>query len=272
MPRISIGDGLLYYERHGTGFPILLVTGLSGHAQFWRDQLPAFAKSFEIITHDLRGFGQSDPPPFGFTVERSAGDVIGLMDALRIEKAHIIGHSAGGAMAQVLAIEHPQRVASIVLAATWAKADAYFRRLFGLRKEILLRLGAAAFVQTNSLLFYPSQYIARNNEKLRQVEAQSLALLASPETIVNRIDALLAFDRSEDLARVRTPALVMATQDDLVTPAYFAEELARRIPGAEAKFFAQGGHYFTQILAREFNQAVLPFLIAHTPDQPETSR
>jgi aminoacrylate hydrolase len=57
----------------------------------------------------------------------------------------------------------------------------------------------------------------------------------------------------------------MATQDDLVTPAYFTEELARRIPGAEAKFFAQGGHYFTQVIAREFIHALKPFLAAHTP-------
>lgn len=269
MPRISIGDGHLYYERHGAGFPVLLVSGLNGYAQFWRDQLPAFTRSFEVVVHDHRGVGQSDPPPCGFTIERLAGDVIALMDALELRKAHLVGHSAGGAIAQVLAIEHPERLASVVIAASWTRPDAYFRRLFGLRKEILLRLGPAAYVQANSLLLYPSRYIARNNEKLRQLEAQSLAIFSSPEVVTNRIDAILAFDRSGDLGRIRVPSLVLAAQDDLVTPAYFSEELVRLIPGAEAKFFPQGGHNLTQVTAREFNQAVLPFLAAHTPAAPE---
>jgi aminoacrylate hydrolase len=265
MPRISIGDCYLYYERYGAGFPVLFITGLGGYADYWRDQIPAFAKSFDVIVHDHRGIGQSDHTRCPFTVERLAADVIGLMDALGLDRAHIVGHSTGGAIAQVLAIEHPERLASIVLAATWTKADAYFRRLFALRKEILGRLGPASYVQANTLFLYPSHYIARNNEELRRLEAQALATFSAPEIVSNRIDAILAYNRTEELSLIRTPTLVAAAQDDLVTPSYFSEELARRIPGAEAKFFPQGGHYFTQVAWREFNQAVLPFLGAHTP-------
>jgi aminoacrylate hydrolase len=265
MPRVSIGDCHLYYERHGTGFPVLFVSGLNGTAAYWREQLPAFVKRFEVVLHDHRGVGQSDHSRISYTVERIAGDVIQLMDVLGIDKAHVVGHSTGGAIAQVLAIEHPARLASIVVAASWTKADAYFRRLFALRKEILARLGPPSYLQASSLLLYPAFWIARNNEKLRQLEAQALATFAPPEVAMARIDAVLAFDRTADLARIRTPALVVAAQDDIVTPAYFSEELARLIPGAEAKFFAQGGHCFTQVMAREFNQAVLPFLEAHTP-------
>jgi aminoacrylate hydrolase len=271
MPRISIGNCELYYERHGAGFPVLLVTGLAGTAQYWHDQIPAFSRSFEVIVHDHRGMGESDPATCGATMERLAADVIGLMDALKLDKAHVVGHSAGGAVAQILAVEHPQRLASAVIAASWSKADAYFRRLFALRKEILVRLGPATYVQANTLLLYPSEYIARNHEKLRHAEAQALANFSQPEHMMSRIDAILAFDRSAQLGRIRTPTLVVAAQDDLVTPAYFSEELARRIPGAEAKFFAQGGHYFTQVLPRDFNQAVLPFLIAHTLAQARAS-
>ena len=272
MPRISVDDGQIYYERYGAGFPVLLITGLTGYADYWRDQVPSLARSFEVIIHDQRGVGQSDPAVGSATIERLAADVIGLMNALGVGKAHVIGHSAGGAAAQVLAIEHAERFASMVVAASWSKADAYFRRLFGLRKELLLRLGPAMYVQANSLFLYPSAYVAQHNEKLRQLEARSLATFPSPETVMSRIDAILAFDRTEDLGRIRIPSLIMAAQDDLVTPAYFSEELIRRIPGAEAKFFAQGGHYFNQVMAREFNQAVLPFLAAHTPSEGVTSR
>jgi aminoacrylate hydrolase len=266
MPRISIGDCHLYYERHGVGFPVLFITGLGGYAAYWRDQIPAFSKRFEVIVHDHRGVGQSDHTRIQFTVERLAQDVIGLMDALGLDKAHVVGHSTGGAIAQVLAIEHPHRLASMVVAASWTKADAYFRRLFQLRKEILSRLGPASYLQANTLFLYPSFYVARNNEKLRQLEAQGLATVSPTEIILSRIDAILAFDRTAELGRIRTPTLVVAAQDDAITPAYFSEELARLIPGAEAKFFPQGGHCFNQVMPREFNHAVLPFLAAHTPE------
>jgi len=271
MPRISIGDCHLYYERHGAGYPVLFVTGLAGHAQYWKDQIPSFSRNFEVIVHDHRGMGESEAASCSSTIERMARDVIALMDGLGIARAHVIGHSAGGAVAQVLAIEHPQRLASITVAASWPKADAYFRRLFALRKEILLRLGASAYVQTNTLLLYPADYIARNNEKLRLDEAQALANFASPERVLSRIDAILAFDRTADLGRIRTPTLIMGAHDDIVTPAYYSEDLARRIKGAEVKFFPHGGHYFNQVQPREFNQAVLPFLSAHTPAEARAS-
>jgi aminoacrylate hydrolase len=265
MPRISIGDCHLHYERHGGGFPVLFISGLTGYGAFWRDQVPSFAKTFEVVLHDQRGIGQSDHSRIAYTVERLAADVVQLMDALGIAKAHVVGHSTGGAIAQVLAIEHPERLASMVVAASWTKADAYFRRLFALRREILGRLGSATYLQASTLFLYPSFWISRNNERLRQLEAQALSTFSSPEIIMSRIDAILAFDRTAELKRIRTPTLVIAAQDDVVTPAYFSEELARLIPSAEVKFFPQGGHCFTQVMCREFNQAVLPFLMAHTP-------
>ena len=250
MPRIVIGDGALYYERQGVGFPVMLVSGLSGFASFWADLVPSFAKSFDLVTHDHRGIGQSDLTRSGFTVDRMAADVLGLMDALEIERAHIVGHSTGGAIAQTLAIEQPKRVASIVLSACWTKPDAYFRRFCGLRKDILLRLGPSAYVQSNSLFLYPGWWVARNNERSRQ--AQTLAVFPPTEVAASRLDAILAFDRTAQLGQIKTPALVVGAEDDIITPAYFSEELARLIPGAEIKIFPRGGHSLTQVRPREF--------------------
>jgi aminoacrylate hydrolase len=266
MPRIKIGEFSLYYERHGMGFPVLFISGLAGFGSFWQDQVAAFAKKFEVVIHDQRGIGRSDEcDRIGLTVERMAADVVGLMDGLGIRRAHIVGHSTGGAIAQVLAIEQPNRVASIVLSATWSKVDAYFRRHFWLRREILQRLGPSSYLQATTLFMYPPAWIARNNERLRQLEAQALAGFAPADTVAARIDAILAFDRTSELSRIRAPALVIGAEDDVVTPSYFCEELARLIPGAEVKIFPRGGHYLNQVRAREYNNAVLPFLAAHTP-------
>ncbi len=265
MPRISIGDCSLYYERHGMGFPAVFISGLGGFGSFWKDQVAAFGKRFEVIIFDHRGIGQSDESRIGYTVERMATDVVKLLDRLDIKRCHIVGHSTGGAVAQILAIEHPNRLASVVLSATWTKADAYFRRLFTLRKELLQRLGPNIYLQAATLVLYPSWWVARNNERLRQEEAQNLAAFAPTEIVASRIDAMLAFDRTSELERIKTPTLVVGAEDDIVTPAYFSEELARLIPAAEVKLFPRGGHFFTQVRAREFNNAVLPFLVAHTP-------
>src|SRR5258707_6337593 len=265
MPRIAIGDCQLYYERHGAGFPVIFVSGLSGYAAYWRDQVAVFAKRYEVIVHDHSGIGQSDHSRISYTVDRMAADVIELMDALGLDRVHLVGHSTGGAIAQILALEHPKRLASIVVTASWTKADAYFRRLFALRKEILLRLGPAAYLQSATLFLYPSWWVAKYNEPFPQAEAQNLATFSSPEILASRIDAILAFDRTADLQRIRTPSLIVGCEDDIVTPSYFSEELARLIPGAEVKMFARGGHCFPQVTARDFNHAVLPFLTAHSP-------
>jgi aminoacrylate hydrolase len=265
MPRISIGEYSLYYERHGLGFPVLFISGLGGFGSFWKDQVPAFARRFEVVTFDHRGIGQSDESRVGYTIDRMAVDVIKLLDRLEIGRSHIVGHSTGGAIAQILAIEHSNRLASVVLSATWTKADAYFRRLFTLRKELLQRLGASVYLQASTLILYPSWWVAQNNERLRQEEAQNLADFAPTEIVASRIDAMLAFNRTTELERIKTPTLVVGAEDDLVTPSYFSEELARLIPGAEVKLFPRGGHFLPQLRAREFNNAVLPFLASHTP-------
>jgi len=95
-------------------------------------------------------------------------------------------------------------------------------------------------VQATTLFLYPSWWIAKNNEKLRHMEAQNLANFPQTEIAMSRIDAILAFDRTEQLARIKTPTLVVGAEDDIVTPAYFSEELARLIPGAEIKIFPRG--------------------------------
>ncbi|HEY7991666.1 MAG TPA: alpha/beta fold hydrolase [Stellaceae bacterium] len=264
MPRISIGDCQLYYERHGHGFPVMFASGLGGHASFWREQVPAFARSFDVIVHDQRGIGQSDATRMAYTVEGNATDMIALMDALSIERAHIIGHATGSAVATVLAIEHPERLASVVLSAGWARQDPFLRRVYALRRDLLTQLGPAAYIQASTVMLYPPSWIAKNNEALRQMESQQLAGFKQ-DIVLSRIDALLAFDRSDELSRIKTPTLVIAAEDDFVIPSYLSEELARLIPGAEAKFFSHGAHCFMQVSPREFNQAVMPFLEQHTP-------
>lgn len=265
MPRMTVGDCSLFVERHGTGHPVLMISGLSGLASYWEPQISAFSRDFSVVLHDHRGVGQSDHVVMKYTVERMAQDVVQLMATLGIERAHIVGHSTGGAIAQVMALDHPERVTSLVIAGGWPRPDAFFRRQFLMRKQILRGLGPEGYVQAASLSLYPQSWIANNDEALLAEEAQLIANFPPVEIMISRIDAIQAFDRSKELGRIKAPTLIVGAADDNVTPLYYSECLARAIPNAELKMFAAGGHCFSRIMARDFNQAVLPFLQANTP-------
>lgn len=265
MKHLSLGELGLHVERTGDGFPVVLISGLNGLARYWSEQVPFLADHFSVIVHDQRGVGGSDGRHGACTIEEMGADVIALLDALEIARAHVIGHSTGGAIAQWLAIHHPKRVAALVLMSSWSKPDAYSRRFFLLRRKILETLGPQAYIEANSLSIFPAAWIAANEAALAVQEAQYAATFPRIETMVNRIDAILGFDCSGDLGRIKAPTLIVTADDDIVVPCYCGEALSRGIPGAELKIFPHGGHCFNRVVPREANHALLPFLTANTP-------
>ena len=265
MPYISLGDFGLHVEQSGSGFPLILISGVTGLAQQWREQAPFLADSFSVVLHDQRGVGASDPGSPTCSIEQMAADVVALMDALDIRRAHLVGHATGGSVAQCIAIDHPKRVAALAVISGWAKPDAYFRRLFLNRRRILEGLGPLAFLENASLNLFPADWIAANDAALAVQEAQYAATFPGVETMLHRIDAVLGFDRSSELSRIAAPTLVMTAADDAVVPLYLVQALTRAIPRAELKIFPSGGHGFSRLYPREFCHAILPFLRAHTP-------
>lgn len=263
MPLLKLDGFELYYEAHGEGPPLLLVSGLGGLADYWRPQLAEYAKRFTVIVHDHRGMGASTHDRITYSVAQMADDVIRLMDALRIDCAHIVGHSTGGAIGQVLALDHPERVARLVLYATWTRADAFMRRVFDARKELLEKAGAAAYVRGTAALVFPPWWINEHAAAIEEADRRTIARFPIAEIVLSRCDAILAFDRSADLHRIAAPTLVVCAEDDYLTPAYFSREIASLIPGAELRLMPRGGHVCSQTRPEEFDGIVLPFLLAH---------
>lgn len=261
MPRAKVGDIEIAYERHGEGPAVMLVSGLGGVGSYWKPQIEAFSRSFTVITHDHRGTGQSTRFEGEYSVDILAADALGLMDALGIERARFVGHSTGGAIAQTLAIEHPARVQSMVQYASWTKADGHVRLCFFVRRSLLRDSGALAYIKATPLFLMPNWWIRDNEETLEKAATDTVSSFPSVEIADARIDAVLAFDRTEQLDTIHTPTLVLCARDDILTPPYYSEELARRIPGAELVMLEKGGHACSQTTPAEFNKAVLPFLL-----------
>jgi aminoacrylate hydrolase len=263
MPVAAAGGAEIYYEVHGQGDPVLLVPGLSGLGSYWQPQLAEFGRRYRVVVHDHRGTGRSSRSRIAYSVEQMTEDLIAVMDAVGIARAHLVGQSTGGAIGQVVAIDHPDRVRSLVLSSTWTRADAFFRRCFAARKAILLGEGPAAYAQASALFIYPNWWISANADRLARDEQAGLATFPPVEIVASRIDAILAFDRTAALGQIRAPTLVICARDDHLTPAYFSEELAKTIPGAALALLDRGGHAASQISAGEWNRLVLEFLEAH---------
>lgn len=260
MPKANIGDAEIYYEEHGKGEPLLLVPGLGGVGVYWKPNLPALSAKYRVIVHDHRGTGQSTHSRIKYSVDQMTDDLVKLMDHLKIDSAHLVGHSTGGAIGQTMAIKHPQRLKRMVLFATWTKADFFFRHLFSVRRDVLTKIGPEAYVKAGTLFLFPPWWIQKNEKMLAEREALSVQHFPPVEVVASRIDGIVAFDRSAELGRIETPTLVLCAKDDAITPAYFSEELANKIAGAKLQILPDGGHCASEAVPEPFNKAVLDFL------------
>jgi len=115
MPHMNVGDTKVHYEVHGSGEPLLLITGLCGDLTSWKKALPLLDREFEVITIDNRGAGKTEHPGRPFTMEDLADDSSGLLEGLGIKKAHVLGASMGGNVAQELTLRHPEQVYTLTL-------------------------------------------------------------------------------------------------------------------------------------------------------------
>jgi aminoacrylate hydrolase len=267
MPIIHANGIDQEYEWHSiegsSQIPIALVAGMGGSRSYWKPQISDFAKNHPVLAYDQRGTGGSAAIKVE-SIEQLAIDFIGLLDALKLEKVHFVGHSTGGAIGQVIAIRYPERLASLVLYASVHKADHYRHRVWGLRKQILEAMGPEVYAKTTSLFFYPPEFTNAHHEELLAVEARTAQFeLSSPEIMGSRIESILQFDVVADLGKIKTPTLVICSEDDLLTPAYFSQEMATLIPNAKLVLFQKGGHAYSRSNPEQFNQLVLDFIDQH---------
>lgn len=266
MQSIDIGDAELAVWRDGAGDPVFLVSGLGGRAAFWSELVPALSPCFEVITHDHRGTGASTKSKIDYSVPQMAGDVLKLMDALKISQTSMVGHSTGGAIAQYLALNHPDRLNRMVLSATWAGPSPYFQALFDLRAQVLREAGAEAYLIDGILRAYPADTLSDNPELLSGTTVERLASFPGEDIELSRIAAVMAHDLRDQVSNITVPTMVIAAADDQITPVGFSHELARLISGAQKVVLPHGGHFIPRVATKDYNAAVLAFLNQPVPE------
>ncbi len=266
MPRIqSDGVGIAYeiLNKKSQETPVFVIAGLNGMRQSCMKQAIPFSQYRPTIIHDHRGTGESDKPLGVYSIENMAKDVISLMDELGIEKAHIVGTSTGGAIAQVLCLDYDERIQSSAICCSWLRCDHFFRRQFETRKWILKEMGPVALMHATSISLNDPKWLTEHFDELVEKEKGQLERKSPVDVYIERIDALLAFDESKRLGQIKTPVKVIGSKNDGVCPAYYSEEIAKLIPGATLSLYEDGGHFFYMVYADRFNKEILDFMSEH---------
>lgn len=244
----------------GQGRAVLLISGLGGQAAFWQPIVAELSGAHRVISFDHPGVGGSPldgPPSIPGIVEAA----LRLLDQRDLESVHVVGHSTGSLVAQSLALDHPQRVRSLVLSSGWAQPDKRFEDFFAYRKLLLERLGGVAYTALTRLLAYPSEWYA---EQFAVAEALDFEAPSTVDVAMvgARIDMLLGYSRKAELANIRCPALVVGAADDYVIPFHHARELAGLIPGASLRELS-GGHFTPVTRTAGFAALLRNFWEAH---------
>lgn len=260
MPLIRSGDADISYEVTGEGEPLVMIMGFLADSRMWMLQTPVFAEHFKCITLDNRGVGNSSRPPGPYTMEQMAGDVLAVMDDAGIESAHVLGISMGGAIAQHVVLKAPERVRSLVLAATFSRHNEWLERLSEIG-GLVANLGHEAFGRSVLLWLFTPKLVIGQPELVAQIEQMVLAFQPPEESFVNQLAAVQAHDVREQLKGVTAPTLVLAARRDFMVPPELAEEIAEAIPGSRFELL-EGGHGFSAENAVEFNRVILEFLKA----------
>jgi 3-oxoadipate enol-lactonase len=235
MPTARVKDIDVYYEVHGEGEPLLLIAGLGSGASLFARSIPLFSRGRKVIAFDNRGVGRTDKPDVPYTIEMMADDTAGLLRALEIERADLLGASMGGRIAMDLAIRYPDAVRGLILVSTSARVTRETRSSFGLRFGKLTKRITGSGVFGGS----PQPYRAF----LRQLEASS------------------KFDCTGLLPRITAPTLIMRGERDTLAPKDLVEEVRSGIKGSRLVEF-KGGHIFFLLENKKFTDAVLEFLAA----------
>jgi len=266
VPKAKVNGIDLYYEACGQGEPLVMIMGFSGTHAGWIFQRRTFHKYFRVITFDNRGVGRTDKPGGPYSIRMMAEDTIGLMNHLNIEKAHILGVSMGGYIAQELAINHPGRVKKLVLGCTYARQD----EKCGHSKEYHCGLGLPDGCSSDELRKIPVSRVLRTelplafNNRLYKVGVSFLmnfyARKMATEGIAAQFHAIVEHDTLERLHMIQAPTLVITgTQDKIIKPAS-SEVLAEMIPNARLVKIGGGPHSVFIVKRKKFNKEVLDFL------------
>ncbi|MDR2698516.1 MAG: alpha/beta hydrolase [Candidatus Methanoplasma sp.] len=240
MPKETVGNIKMNYEVKGSGEPMVLITGLGGDISFWNGMVPLLSDRFKVIRFDNRGCGLTECPDGPFDIGTLAGDVVRLLDLLLIPKAHVLGWSMGGNIAQEIALGYPERVASLTLVSTYMRRPSRSSYMMNSMVESVRSGGDLEY------LFRIMQSLCMTEESVAKMEKKGvyapMRFSISLEQFVHQLAAVDGFDSRPRAKHIRVPTRVIHGKADIMVPPHMGEELAAEIEGADLVLIDGCGH------------------------------
>ncbi|KZM72703.1 alpha/beta fold hydrolase [Nocardia terpenica] len=254
-----------YYELHGNPVdpPVLLISGLGGIGASWGPQVERFAERYYVILPDQRGTGRTTRTTDGHATEQLAADMAALVEHLDLGPVHVVGESTGGAIAQYMALNHPDAVRSLVMSSSFARFDAYTKREFAVRRTLLAESDRETIYNLYAVFLFAPRYTREHPERVQAWIDRILANPVEPQDhriAVQRTEMIIAHDALAKLGDIRQPTLVLCGDHDACTPQPLSEEIAAGVPGAELAVIAEGGHLIELEQPEEYFRIVSSFL------------
>ncbi len=238
----------LYYERHGAGDPLLLITGWTISSAVFEPLIDLYAEHFECIFYDHRGSARSKGSP-PVTMGGLADDAARLLTALRIPRALVYGLSMGGMVALEVALRHPARVRGLVLGGT--SPGGPFAPRLGPKDVFSIARGGVTERSLRAPLLFSSAFRREHPERVRELVRYFKLHRSSPATIAVQTLAAARFASTLQLGRIRSPTLVMHGERDRLVPLAAGRMLADRIPEAELAVVPGAGHAYAMEAPQE---------------------
>ena len=262
MAFANAGNIKLCYKVRGGGQPIIAITGFASSQDSFFMLARTLSRYYRIVTFDNRGIGGSDKPSGPYSMSMMAGDTIGLMDFLGIERAHLLGGSMGGMVAQHIAIHYPQRVDKLILFST--SADGQW--LIDLAEEVIpgwdrSRPGlASADLQKLMIVMASRSFNRPFNRLVFAALARLQARLGGHTGPAGQIEAMITHNVLDQLNLIQAPSLVLVGSQDRLIRAHPSEVMASRIKRAKLVILEGGSHTMAGEMAGQFDKEVLDFL------------
>ncbi len=252
----------IFYQIRGQGEPLVLLMGFGADGNTWEKHVAEYEKHFRCILIDNRGVGSSDQPKGPYSTALMAEDAFAVMRDAGVENARVAGISMGGAIAQELALRHPEAVKSLVLISTWSRFDNYATTVYENLKRIRRVASPSAFTELLQLWIFAPPYYEGHLDELREDQANADGR-QSQDGFEGQLDACIRHDATDRLSGIRVPTMITVGEMDIFTPPAFSDVLHAGIKGSEYARFPTGGHVHHWEDLERFNSVTTRFLLGN---------
>jgi pimeloyl-ACP methyl ester carboxylesterase len=263
MPKVKVDDIQIYYEVKGEGFPLVMINGLGGNLEGWDPRLvEGLSKGFKLVMFDNRGAGRTDISNREYTIRLFADDTAGLMNTLGISKAHILGISMGGMIAQELVLNYPEKVAKLVLWSTCSGGSKDVQSSKEVSRMLTDDTSKMSQEEQKRMLLplvLTDDFIEKNPDFVKLAVQLALKHPISEEAYMRQLNAVRKFNAYDRLHQIKAPTLILHGRKDVLIPPENGSILAEAIPNAKLVYFEKSAHMLAEEM-REVINVLIDFL------------